>query len=235
MGVQQCRVGLGVERPLRRQGRVQQAAQRVHVGAMVDIGAGELLRRDVLERADHLAGDRQAALRTHQRYPEVRQVRVLLAAQALRDEDVGRLHVAVDERPRVSGIERGGDLLDDRDCARGLERPVAPQDALEIQPGDVAHDDVEATLVLVGGVDRDDMRLVERCRDARLGLEACSESRVGGYLRAEDLERDMSAEPLVARQVHDAHAAAADDRLDRVALEAIADAQIHGPIITGGV
>ena len=55
-------VGVARERQLAGQAVVEQAAERVDVGARVDPAALDLLGRDVVDRADHVAGLRQLRL-----------------------------------------------------------------------------------------------------------------------------------------------------------------------------
>jgi hypothetical protein len=52
---------------------------------------------------------------------------------ALLDEDVARLHVSMDERVRVRGVERAGELLDQEDRPADAER-AALEDLLQIGP-----------------------------------------------------------------------------------------------------
>ena len=104
----------------------EQAAERVDVGAAVDVVADDLLRRDVVDRAHQLAIGR-AGVRDALREAEVGQVDVL-PPPLLVEQDVRRLHVAVDEPLRVRGVECVRDLRRDghRPCRR--ERPLAPQE-----------------------------------------------------------------------------------------------------------
>ena len=46
-------------------------------------------------------------------------------------------------------------------------------------------------------------------------------------LRPEQLQRDLPAEPLVRREVHGAHPASAEQRVDRVLAERLADGGGH--------
>ena len=110
-------VALALERDLARERVVQEAAERVDVGAGVDPLAADLLGRDVVERADPVAGLRRA--RDRERVlgePEVGQVDVVLGAE----QDVRGLDVAMDEAGGVRGVERAADLRDDvrGPCAR---------------------------------------------------------------------------------------------------------------------
>src|SRR6185369_4915972 len=91
---------------------------------------------------------------------------------------------------------------------------LAMEDLAERLPVHELHRDEDR---VAGGpdlVDRDDVRVVERGRRARLLLEALPAVRVGGELRREDLDRDLASEPRVARAVDLAHSSRAERRED---------------------
>jgi hypothetical protein len=69
---------------------------------------------------------------------------------------------------------------------------------------------------LVGVEDRHDVRVRQLRRRPRLAQEPLAVRRVGGPLARQHLDRDRPLEPEVARQQHDAHAAAPELALDRV-------------------
>ena len=123
VGVDDRDLGDAGERDGARERLEEQAAERVDVGAPVDLLAADLLRGDVVDRA-HQAAVGGLAVGGALREPEVGEVDVLAPA-LLVDEDVRRLHVAVDEPERVRGVERVRDLRRDRDRASRLERALA--------------------------------------------------------------------------------------------------------------
>ena len=133
------------------------------------------------------------------------------------EQDVRRLHVAVDEPLRVRGVERVGDLRGDRDRARRLERALATQQRLQVGPVDVAHRDEEAAVGLARLVDRDDVRVVEARGEPRLAEHPLAEPFVVGEALAQQLQGDRALEPHVERAVHLAHAAAPGKSADLVA------------------
>ena len=92
-----------------------------------------------------------------------------------RDEDVGRLHVSVDEAPGVSRLERSRDLRDEGDDLLRLQPAALLQPRLQVGAVDVAHRDVEDPVLAASLVDRDDVRMLERGGDLRLALEALAE------------------------------------------------------------
>ena len=95
------------ERGLSGQALVEQATERVEVGPAVDLLARDLLWRSVgggAEREPVRGGD--ALLGEAPAEAEVGQVGVLLRIE----QHVRGLHVSVDERFRVGGVERARDL-----------------------------------------------------------------------------------------------------------------------------
>ena len=192
---------------------VEDAAERVDVGARVDLLAGELLGRHEVDGADPLARRGQPRVGADDlREPEVGEVGVLAAEQ-----DVGRLDVAVHEPDGVRGVQRRADLVADRRDAVGREPPVARQQPLQVDALDVAHHEVEVPALLARRVHRDHVRVVDRGGDARLALEALAEAGVAGAVGRDQLDRDRPAERELRGAVDDAHAAAAGDRLDAAA------------------
>ncbi|HET7367409.1 MAG TPA: hypothetical protein VFI83_03500 [Gaiella sp.] len=80
------------------------------------------------------------------------------------DEDVSRLHVAMDEAAGVGGVERVRDLTDDRERPLGRER-TAHDDRAQVLPVDEPVGEVELALGLPGGVDGEDAGMVDRGRE----------------------------------------------------------------------
>ncbi len=194
----------------------EQAAERVDVRARVDALAADLLGRDVVERADPVAGlraagDRQRVLRE----PEVRQVDVVVGGQ----QDVRGLDVAVHEAGGVRLVQRRADLRDDPRRPLGRQPALAPDEAADVVAGDVAHRDVRDPALVARVIDRDDVGVIDRRRDLRLAHEPVADRLVLEQPGRDDLQRDRAIERELRRPVDDAHAAAAGDRLDPVAGE----------------
>ena len=75
------------------------------------------------------------------------------------------------EAARVGGVERGGHLR--ADLERALERELlAAQSFSEVGAVDVAHREVEPSVLLARVVDRDDVRVLERGGDLHVAQEA---------------------------------------------------------------
>jgi len=132
----------------------ERAAERVQVGRGAELLALDLLRRGVVDRAEEepLAGHSAPPLHLHD--PEVGQVDT---ASRLLDQDVRRLDVTVDESARVGRVERGTDMVEDRQRLRRLER-AAPLDQFgEVVALHIPHGDVGGAVKLARLVDRDDV------------------------------------------------------------------------------
>ena len=107
----------------------QEAAERVHVSTSVHLVAADLLGSDVVDGSHELPVGRPGVTGALCQ-PEVGEICVLAAA-LLVEQDVGRLHVAVDEPLCVRRVERVRDLGGDRDDrAPAPARPPAASNAL---------------------------------------------------------------------------------------------------------
>ena len=111
-----------------------------------------------------------------------------------RDEQVGRLDVAVDDAGGVGGADRVGGLRHQVARRLGVQRPVrrasAPRAAGRRPAPSPGRAGVRPSAVLAVVVDRGDARVVERGGVLRLGGEAGAERRVVGVLGLEQLDRD---------------------------------------------
>ena len=201
-----------VERRLSRNELVGDAAERVEVGVRPDLLRHRLLGRHVLRRPDGGAGLRQ-------QHARVRHVRGRLG-----DPEVGDLDGAVGGHHHVLGLEI---TVHDPSLPRRLqprEQPV--EHAADLRQGqrphvrpqrpslDVLHRDVRHAVMLEEVEDRDDVRVLERPRKARLAHEAPRERRVGGVEAREFLQGHVPVEISLPGEVHGAHAPApqlADD------------------------
>jgi hypothetical protein len=90
---------------------VEHAAERVDVGASIDLAALNLLRRDAVDRSDPLTGAGQLGRgRASLSEPEVGQVALAGARRAF-EQDVCRLDVAVDHAGGVGGVQAAATSL----------------------------------------------------------------------------------------------------------------------------
>ncbi|HET7581626.1 MAG TPA: hypothetical protein VFL75_02590 [Candidatus Limnocylindria bacterium] len=172
---------------------VQDGAQPPQVRPRADLVARQLLRRHVARRAERRtgAGERLAGELQGAGDPKIDEARV--AAGCL-DQDVRRLHVAMDDSSLVGMEQCLGDLSRD---ARGLgrgHRTLACQPRGQRFPVDQLHDD-RGVLVGAGDVvDGRDGRVRQRGRGPRLGGQPATGCLVGKQVRVEQLDGHRPAE-----------------------------------------
>ena len=228
--------GITGERHLARQAPVEDAAQRVDVGASVHVViAPDLLRSDVVDGARERARSRHpGARRDVLRDAEVGEERPAVVHPPVFEQDRRRHDAAVHESFRVCRIEGGGALHDDRERDFGGEVALDLQQPLEVGALHVSHGEVEDPVGFSGVVHRDDVRMVERGRGPAIPDESLPERLVLGQRRVQDLQRDLTSQPQMAGEVHHRHRAAADDRLDPMARKLGAHPRIglHGMVVT---
>ena len=133
------------------------------------------------------------------------------------DEDVLGLDVAVDDALCVRGLEREQRLSHDLGGLRRLEPDVRVQQLARGAPADVLHDHVVDAVDRAPVVDRDDVRVRQRRRGARLAAEPVDEPLVAGERAVQDLDRDLAREHGVVRAEDLAHPAGGDALHDVVA------------------
>ena len=206
-------LALALERPLAREALEEHAAERVDVGAAVDLLAADLLGRDVVDRADEAAVAGEAADRRDvPREAEVADVRVLAVGPSATRMLPGFTSrwtspaacAASSASPAWRTIAHG---------ALGLEPPFAAQQLAQVDAVDVRHREVEHAAVLARGERPHDVRVVERRGELRLAQEALPEPLVVRELGREQLQRD----PLPVRvlgEVDGAHRAAREQLPD---------------------
>ena len=221
------RLVLLLERDMAGEHLVEHAAGGVHVRAGVDALSLELFRGGVVERPDERAHPCAPWAARRLGEAEVGEVDLLAIALA-REQDVGRLDVAVHESVRVRGIEGGGQLGQDPAGAGGTQPALGRDHGAQVGPLDIAHRDVQQTGCVADLVDRDHVRMLDRGRDLAFVLEAGAELGVVGELRRHDLQRDRARRPQLLGPVHDAHAATAGDALDHEVAELGTGAQLTG-------
>ena len=137
------------------------AAERIDVGAGVDLLSPDLLGRHVVGRSDEVARLREPSRRGRAlRQAEVGEVGVLSGVRV--DEDVGGLHVAMDEAVVVRRVERRADLLDDRDRPGELQAAVADYQRAQVRALDPAHADEEEPFGLARLVDGEHVRVLDQ-------------------------------------------------------------------------
>ncbi len=123
----------------------------------------------------------------------------------------------MDQTLGVCCVQRISDLGRDRDRPPARDVPLAAQHRLEVHAVDEPHRDEQAAVRLARVVDRNDVRVVEACGEARLAQETLAEALVVRELLDEQLEGDGALEAHVLRPVDLAHATASDESADLVA------------------
>ena len=107
--VQDCDLGGSVEWRRPGQGFVQHARKGIDIGARIDLASLDLLGRGVLDRADEAARACGPVGGEVLHNAEVGEIRAI----ARGNEDVRRLHVAMDESTAVRRVECRANLSDD--------------------------------------------------------------------------------------------------------------------------
>src|SRR5580765_8158366 len=127
----------------------------------------------------------------------------------------------------VRVVDRVGDLTGVVERARQIERAIARDNRLERLAGNELHHDEEDVLLLFGGQNRDDVRVVEGGEQPRLTQQLTEID----ALFVRDLERDLLIDPGVFREVNRSKAAAADRLEDFVfADDLAAEEHLRGSI-----
>ncbi len=229
MAVEHGDLAIAGERGLPGQALDQHAAQRVDVGPAVHRLAPDLLGRHVIDGPHELAGlGQRGPVRHSPDQPEVGQVHVLgPRCLALGQQDVRRLHVAVDQPAVVGRVQRARHLCDDRRRPDRVDGPELADERAEVGPLDVAHGDEQLAVGLAGLVDGDDVRVFERCRGLRLADEPLTEAGILGELGGQDLEGDPPFQPVVQGQIDDAHPPAPEHRLDAISSKFGSDGDVR--------
>ncbi len=206
------------------------AGQRVPVAGGRGRLAARLLRRHVAGRAEHGPGEGQGVVPGRAGDAEVGDAdRVVVG-----DEQVGGLHVAMDDPAGVRAVECRRRLLEPAQRLLGVDaagaQPVGDRPA-----GDVLHHDERQVVPrLPHVVDHDHVRLA---REARGGLRLAQEPRVElvvpGVALGEHLHGDRPPERLVGRPVDLPHAPVRDQLRRRVPGRKRRPRRRHWPIVPG--
>ena len=206
---------VAVEGLAARQQFVQHHAQRVDVGAGVDVAALQLLGRQVVRRAGHQAVQR----RQHRAVRDACDAEVQhLGLVALGDEDVGRLDVAVHDAAAVRIGQRIGNAPHQLCRLRRCRLPASGQRLAQVAPAQAFHRDVDAVGREPGVEDRDDAGVVQPGRCAGLVQEQPVERQPRRCVEIElqRLHRHRARQQRVPGLVHRAEPALAELLLQRI-------------------
>ena len=144
----------------------------------------------------------------------------------LTDQDVGGLDVPVDDSLGVSRLQGIGNLRAQLQKLIGGERPL-PDDLGEWLALQELHDDEVLGVVLLDGVDRTDVGMVQGRGGPGFTLEPFQGRLVLGHVRRQALHGDLATQLGVLRLVDHPHAAAAQLLGDAVVGDGLANQGFH--------
>jgi hypothetical protein len=200
----------------------ERAAQRIEVAPHVDVARVPcLLGTDVVECAQGHAGLGQpvvAAALESARQAHVHQ----LGATLRRQDDIGRLDVAMDHAPLRRVHQRVGDLEGDVDGLgdgqrAGLLHALADRHAFNIFKGDVVQISILTDTIHAGNI-----LVVELGRGSSLLVEPADHFPVGRLVGRQELERDEAFELRIERPEDGPHPAGADRFLEPEGVDQLA-------------
>src|ERR1035437_9646085 len=152
------------------------------------------------------------------RQPKIENLRLT----PIRDEDVGRVEVAVDDAFGVRSVQRIGNFDAQFEHRLDLQR-FAIDPVPERLPFQQLHRDEGSPIGLVNLVDRADVRMVQRGRSLGFPLETAEGLRVVGEVVVKELQGDVTTELEVFRLVDYAHPSAAELLNDAVVRDGLVD------------
>ena len=132
-----------------------------------------------------------------------------------RQEDVFRFDVAMDDAFVVGVGEGVDDVAEDADDFRDRKRTGVRETSAQRVSGDKGHDVERQPVRVASHEHRDDVRMLEICREANLPAKAVHADRCG-QLRRQHLDDDLSLECYLFCQEDARHSGAAELCLDRV-------------------
>ena len=189
---------------------------------MVDRQAQRLFGAHISRRTDHGAdlSTRELAFgpgRVRLADPRDAEVEQLGGPPVRRQQDVGRLHVAMDDTRSVRIAERGGELSPQRQHPLARHPPRRRQRDVEGLAVDQLHRDIGDAVRLAHVVDRGDVGMAQRAGRARLSQETLAQVGMARVVGLQDLDRDRAADVRIAGAVYVGHRALAEAALDTVA------------------
>ena len=218
---------VALKRPLARGHLIQDHAEGKDVGPMIERLALGLFGRHVGRGPDdsavagHVLGGRKRrdAERRRLRLVQLRQTEVEnLDPVVGADHDVGRLEIPMRNPSGVSGRQRVRQR--DGNLQQPLQREsVFRDDLLQRFALDELHRQEGDAVRLFDRVDRDDAGMIEGGDALRLAREAGTAMGIGGATFEQHFERDVAMQLRIARAIHLAHPAGADQRHDFVRSE----------------
>ncbi len=205
---------MGVHRPAGREQSEHRRRRRVDVSATVHSTGIDLLlgRHEGVGAHRALAGERAGAV------GQVGDAEVgHLRHTALRQQHVGRLHVAVDDALGVGGGEAVEHRLHHLEGQASRHRAVQLQPVLEAAAAHELHHDVRRVLLEHQVVDRDDVRVLQPGHRLGLATKAPQDGVVPGQGGGQDLDRPVGPEPVIPGPPDLAHSAGPQARHELIA------------------
>ena len=209
------------ERRLSRQAVEHDTSERVHVRSCVELPALDLFRCAIVGGSEEEA---RLGGRGRAHAPRQAEVAQIDMATRLREQDVCRLHIPVDEAGCMSRIESTAHLFGDTNRLLGERIATHSQELVQARARDVAHGEKQNAVRVAGIEDGNDVRMVERSSELGLAQEASPELVVVRELGRDDLERRLPLEAIVRSEVDGPHPATSQQRLERVPAERVAQA-----------
>ena len=142
------------------------------------------------------------------------------------NHDVGRLQIAMDD---AAGVRRRQGIGDrDRDPQHLAEaHAVAWNERIQALPTHVLHHDEIVAVCRLDFVDGDDVCVIEGRGGVRFLDETTAAVLVADAVRRQHFDRDFAIQSRIARAIHLAHSACADEREDLVGPESCAGLESH--------
>ena len=215
---------------------VEHDAQGMNVGARVNRAALQLFGRQVVGRA----GDQPVQQRQRRTVGDARDAEVQhLGPVAPAQEDVGRLDVAMHDATRMCVGQRVGNTPHQERGLAGAGLPSCGQGLAQVATVQPLHGDVDAVGGKPGVVDRDDVRVAQAGRSARLVEEQAVQQDALGDIDVEmqRLHRHRARQQRVPGFVHLPQASVAERAFERVAADvrqrgAVFDRRVGGGGLT---
>ena len=209
---------VAVERLLAGQELVDDGAERKQVGPAVDAQARGLFRRHVARRAEHGAG---VGLLQVVRAVEAGDAEIgdLDGLDAAHQQDVVRLHVAMDDAAAVRMVERAGELNAERQNLLDRQFGVLGQDVAERLLVHELHRDVRRVAVAPDVEDGDDVGMGDRAGGACFAEEPADIFLVDAELFLQQLDGDGAVDVGVAGAIDPRHGAFADHIADFISAD----------------
>jgi hypothetical protein len=212
---------------------VQQHAKREDVGPRVCLDPLQLLRRHVLQRAEHRAWRRQFRSRRQRGHAApaagrtgagLRQTEIEELGPAGRQHHVGGFQIPMSDALTMRFVERVGDLDADLQRVGHTERstldPRRQRLSLEILHDEEVHRGLRASGRFVSDVvEHADVRMAERGERLRLAFEALPHLRMLGPMHRKHFDRDRAAKARINGLVDFAHATGTERADDFVGAE----------------